>query len=76
MRPGGQRADNNTEVQLTVARSLVRLPLTGWGRSTVRTRTLLGGAVIFVALLVHIGLEFQRMSRPQRAGVTGLPSPN
>jgi drug/metabolite transporter (DMT)-like permease len=39
-------------------------------------RTILGGAVIFVALLVHIGLEFQRMSRPQRAGVTGLPSPN
>lgn len=39
-------------------------------------RTLLGGTVIFVALLVHIGLEFQRMSRPQRAGVTGMPSPN
>jgi len=39
-------------------------------------RTILGGAVIFTALLVHIGLEFQRMSRPQRAGVTGLPSPN
>lgn len=40
------------------------------------TRTLIGGAVIFVALLVHIGLEFQRMARPQRAGMTGLPSPN
>jgi drug/metabolite transporter (DMT)-like permease len=39
-------------------------------------RTILGGAVIFAALLVHIGLQFQRMSRPQRAGVTGLPSPN
>jgi drug/metabolite transporter (DMT)-like permease len=39
-------------------------------------RTILGGAVIFVALLVHISLEFQRMSRPQRAGVTGMPSPN
>ena len=39
-------------------------------------RTLLGGTVIFVALLVHIRLEFQRMSRPQRAGVTGMPSPN
>jgi len=39
-------------------------------------RTVLGGAVIFAALLVHIGLEFKRMSRPQRAGVTGLPSPN
>ena len=40
------------------------------------TRTLVGGAVIFVALLVHIGLEFQRMARPERAGMTGLPSPN
>lgn len=39
-------------------------------------RTVLGGAVIFTALLVHIGLEFKRMSRPQRAGVTGLPTPN
>ena len=39
-------------------------------------RTILGGAVIFAALLVHLGLEFQRMSRPRRAGVTGLPSPN
>ncbi|MEW9807748.1 DMT family transporter [Mesorhizobium marinum] len=40
------------------------------------TRTLVGGAVIFAALLIHIGLEFQRMSRPQRPGVTGLPTPN
>jgi drug/metabolite transporter (DMT)-like permease len=39
-------------------------------------RTIVGGAVIFAALLVHIGLQFQRMSRPQRAGVTGLPTPN
>lgn len=39
-------------------------------------RTILGGAVIFTALLVHLGLEFQRMSRPQRPGVTGMPSPN
>jgi drug/metabolite transporter (DMT)-like permease len=39
-------------------------------------RTIVGGAVIFVALLVHIGLEFKRMSRPQRPGVTGLPAPN
>ncbi len=38
-------------------------------------RTILGGAVIFAALLVHIGLEFKRMARPQRAGVTGLPTP-
>ena len=39
-------------------------------------RTIVGGAVIFAALLVHIALEFNRMSRPQRAGVTGMPSPN
>jgi drug/metabolite transporter (DMT)-like permease len=39
-------------------------------------RTVLGGAVIFTALLVHIGLEFRRMSRPVRPGVTGLPTPN
>ena len=39
-------------------------------------RTIVGGAVIFAALLIHLGLEFKRMSRPQRAGVTGLPSPN
>ncbi len=39
------------------------------------TRTLVGGAIIFVALLVHIGREFRRMSRPQRAGVTGLLMP-
>jgi len=40
------------------------------------SRTILGGAVIFVALLVHIGREFRRMSQPQRAGVTGLPTPS
>jgi len=40
------------------------------------TRTLLGGAVIFAALLIHIGLEFRRMSRPARPGVTGIPTPN
>jgi drug/metabolite transporter (DMT)-like permease len=40
------------------------------------SRTLLGGAVILVALIVHIGLEFQRMSRPQRPGLTGMPTPN
>jgi len=39
-------------------------------------RTMIGGAVIFVALLVHIGLQFRRMARPERAGVTGLPSPS
>ncbi|TIU65993.1 MAG: EamA family transporter, partial [Mesorhizobium sp.] len=39
-------------------------------------RTIVGGAVVVTALLVHIGLEFKRQPRPQRPGVTGLPSPN
>src|SRR5690606_26954099 len=39
-------------------------------------RTIAGGTVVFVALLVHIGMEFRRQSRPQRPGVTGIPSPN
>ncbi|MBX3584168.1 MAG: DMT family transporter [Rhizobiaceae bacterium] len=40
------------------------------------TRTLLGGGVIFIALLVHLGLEFRRMAAPVRPGVTGIPTPN
>lgn len=40
------------------------------------TRTILGGAVIFAALLVHIGLEFSRKPRPRKPGVTGMPTPN
>lgn len=39
-------------------------------------RTIIGGAVVVTALLVHIGLEFNRQARPRRAGVTGVPSPN
>ena len=39
-------------------------------------RTIIGGAVVVTALLVHIGREFKRQARPQRAGVTGVPSPN
>ena len=39
-------------------------------------RTIVGGAVVVTALLVHIGLEFKRQTRPVRAGVTGVPSPN
>jgi drug/metabolite transporter (DMT)-like permease len=39
-------------------------------------RTVLGGAVVFVALLVHIGLEFKRQTRPQKPGTTGMPSPH
>jgi drug/metabolite transporter (DMT)-like permease len=39
-------------------------------------RTIVGGAVVVMALLVHIGLEFKRQTRPARPGVTGMPSPN
>ncbi|MEO5756974.1 MAG: DMT family transporter [Mesorhizobium sp.] len=39
-------------------------------------RTILGGAVVVTALLVHIGLEFKRQTRPVRPGITGVPSPN
>ncbi|RWP38577.1 MAG: DMT family transporter [Mesorhizobium sp.] len=39
-------------------------------------RTILGGTVVVTALLVHIGLEFKRQTRPVRPGVTGMPSPN
>jgi drug/metabolite transporter (DMT)-like permease len=36
--------------------------------------TLAGGAIVFMALLLHIGLEFRRQA-PQRPGVTGMPGP-
>lgn len=39
-------------------------------------RTILGGTVVFMALLVHIGLEFRRQSRPARPGTVGMPSPH
>jgi drug/metabolite transporter (DMT)-like permease len=39
-------------------------------------RTIAGGSVVFVALLVHIGLEFKRQSRPAMPGITGIPSTN
>ncbi|MDX8463098.1 DMT family transporter [Mesorhizobium humile] len=39
-------------------------------------RTIIGGTVVVTALLVHIGLEFKRQTRPARPGITGLPSPN
>jgi drug/metabolite transporter (DMT)-like permease len=39
-------------------------------------RTILGGTVVFVALLVHIGLEFRRQARPGRPGTVGMPSPH
>jgi drug/metabolite transporter (DMT)-like permease len=40
------------------------------------SRTIVGGTVVFTALLVHIALEFRRQSRPVRPGVTGMPSPH
>jgi hypothetical protein len=39
-------------------------------------RTLAGGAIIFAALLVHIALEFRRLSRPQRPGLSGISAPH
>lgn len=39
-------------------------------------RTIVGGAVVFVALLTHIGLELRRQTRPVRPGITGIPAPN
>jgi drug/metabolite transporter (DMT)-like permease len=40
------------------------------------TRTIIGGTVVFLALLVHLGLEFRRQQRPARPGITGIPAPN
>jgi drug/metabolite transporter (DMT)-like permease len=40
------------------------------------TRTIIGGTIVFTALLVHIGLEYKRQSRPARPGVTGVSSPH
>jgi drug/metabolite transporter (DMT)-like permease len=39
-------------------------------------RTIIGGAVVFVALMVHLTLEFRRQQRPGRPGTTGIPAPN
>lgn len=39
-------------------------------------RTLIGGAVVFAALLLHIALQFRRAKTPVRPGVVGLPSPH
>lgn len=39
------------------------------------TRTIIGGVVIFLALLAHIGLELWRQSRPAKPGTTGFPAP-
>lgn len=40
------------------------------------TRTLIGGSIVFAMLLVHITMEFRRLSKPARPGVTGLSSPH
>ena len=39
-------------------------------------RTVVGGLIIFAALLVHIALEFRRQARPRKPGVSGFPTPN
>ncbi|MDQ6435149.1 DMT family transporter [Mesorhizobium sp. LHD-90] len=39
-------------------------------------RTILGGAVVFAALLVHIAMQLRKQSRPARPGVTGIPAPH
>lgn len=39
-------------------------------------RTIIGGSVVFAAVLVHIALEFRRKARPARPGVTGIPNPH
>ena len=38
---------------------------------TPATRTLAGGVIVFTALLIHIGIEFRRLSRPAKPGTTG-----
>lgn len=38
-------------------------------------RTLLGGGIVFAALLVHLAFEMRRQSRPAKPGSGGLPVP-
>jgi drug/metabolite transporter (DMT)-like permease len=40
------------------------------------TRTIVGGAIVFAALIVHIGMQLRRQVRPQRPGTTGIPAPH
>ena len=42
---------------------------------TPSASTFVGGAIVFAALLVHIGVEFRRQLRSSRVGTTGLPTP-
>lgn len=39
------------------------------------SRTIVGGGIIFVALLTHIALEVRRQSRPGRPDLMGMPTP-
>jgi drug/metabolite transporter (DMT)-like permease len=39
-------------------------------------RTLLGGAIVFAALVVHIALQFRRGRAPARPGSVGVPAPH
>lgn len=40
------------------------------------TRTIIGGAVVVVALLAYLVVEFRRQAQPARPGITGVPAPN
>lgn len=40
------------------------------------SRTIVGGAMVFAALLVHIGLELRRHLRPEKPGTGGFPNPH
>ena len=39
-------------------------------------RTVIGGAIVFAALIIHIGRQLSRQTRPARPGTTGVPTPN
>lgn len=39
-------------------------------------RTIVGGSIVFAALIVHLGLEFRRQARPRKPGVTGVQTPH
>lgn len=38
-------------------------------------RTLMGGAIVFSALLLHIAMQFHRLSKPAKPGTTGISAP-
>lgn len=38
-------------------------------------RTILGGSIVFLALLVHIGMQFRKQMRPARPGTSGVQTP-